>query len=63
MSLLLIKQREIEKKKRYFFLTITSVGVISSIFFTIWLGLPIISFSIYLGINWFKFRCKYGMRF
>ncbi len=63
MGSLMTRQKQVERKKRYLFLGVGVAGVVTTALLSPWLGLSLIGFSAYLGLNWFKFRAKCGMRF
>jgi hypothetical protein len=63
MSNLMTRPRQIERTKRLTFLGVGGAGVFSALFFSSWLGFPLLAGAVYLGWDWLKFRAKNGMRF
>jgi hypothetical protein len=63
MSSSLQSRNDIEKKKRYLFLGVESLGVILTFSLSPLIGVPLIAAGAYLGWKWFDFRAKNGMRF
>lgn len=63
MSSLMSRQKEIEKNKRYLFLGASSAGLLSTLFWTPFFGIPLLGLGAYWGYKWFNFRAKNGMRF
>ena len=63
MSSSLQSRNDIEKKKRYLFLGVESLGVILTFGLSPLIGVPLIAAGAYLGWKWFDFRAKNGMRF
>ncbi len=63
MSSSLQSRNDIEKKKRYLFLGVESLGVVLTFGLSPLIGIPIIGVGAYFGWKWFEFRAKNGMRF
>lgn len=63
MGSLMSQQKALEQKKRYLFLGGAGLGLFATIFWTSWLGLPLLGLGAYWGHKWFDFRAKNGMRF
>jgi len=63
MSSSMEKIKDIERKKRFAFLGFETAGILSTLFVSGWLGLPLIGVGVYFGLDWFKFRAQNGMRF
>lgn len=58
-------QRDValEKRKRYLFLGVTGVGLVAGGGLSWIVGLPLLAVGAGLGLDWFRFRAKRGMRF
>lgn len=56
-------RKSIEKRKRYLFLGVESLGLLVTFGLTPILGVPVVAFGAYLGWLWFDYRAKNGMRF
>ena len=63
MGSFLTETRRVERQKRIAFFGTTGVGLFLSVFSSGWLGLPILAIGAYLGVKWFQYRAKNGMRF
>lgn len=63
MSTFLTQTKKIELQKRYLFMGTGGIGLLLAIFSSSFLGLPILGIGAYLGLKWFQFRAKNGMRF
>jgi len=55
--------KSVERTKRYKFVGCGAAGLGLAVLVTPWLGLPLMGYGAYLGLDWFKFRAKNGMRF
>ena len=63
MGNILAKQRQVERNKRFLFLGVETAGVLTTIFSSPLLGIPLMALGVYFGWRWFEFRVKNGMRF
>lgn len=63
MGSLIKRQQEIERRKRFVFVGLEIAGIFSTVFLSAFIGLPLIVYGIYKGLDWFKFRAKNGMKF
>lgn len=63
MGQLVERNKAIESKKRWSFVGVGLAGVATGVGLTWILGVPLLGVGIYLGIDWFRFRAKHGMRF
>lgn len=63
MGALVGSPKEIEKAKRFKFIGFEGAGILSAIFISGWIALPLMAVGIYYGLDWFNFRAKNGMKF
>lgn len=64
MGSLTSKQKNtIERNKRYLFLGVEAAGILCTVSYSAFLGIPLMVLGGYLGWRWFEFRAKNGMRF
>lgn len=54
--------KTIEKNKRYLFLGVEAAGILCTFTFSALIGIPLMALGAYLGVRWFQFRAKNGMR-
>ncbi len=63
MGSLVVRQKKVEKNKRYLAIGVTAAGAAAATLLTPIIGVPVLIAGGYLGWDWFKFRAKNGMRF
>jgi len=62
MSSLTTRKKE-EKQKRIKFLGTEGFGLFATLFWTPWIGIPLMALGAYWGWEWFQYRVKNSMRF
>ena len=63
MGTLMKRDQDQEKRKRYLFLGTTIAGVAAGVGLSWILGAPLLIAGGIIGVDWFRFRAKRGMRF